>query len=488
MFTFTGMILGVMVVVYLIAKIFKLSTEISMFAAAVAGSIAGGFGIPARHIAEGAMTYLDINLIFISATLFMNILKESGGVAYVVRSILKRFHKNRFLLFILLTFLLLIPGALTGAGSVTVLITGGLVAVVLKYMGIPKGKIAAIIFIIAGLSAAAPPVSLWAMMTAAGVNMPYIGFFFPLLIPCVLASLLTIFILGWKGKPANIEKAFEEIPEPPVKMNWFRIVLPFIILIFFISIGRMWPHSTPIIGLPMMFIFAAVSAFLLSPVKLNLVKISRDTVSQLLPLIGTLTCVGILVQIMTLTGVRGYMAVSIATLPVLVVFATMFFVLPISEAVLMWGAAPVIGVPLILLFNTIGKDPIVALAGMSLIWPLGDALPPTAIIGRLTVDVVGYKEKYSKFLKHCAIPAIIIMIIGTLMVIYSKELSFLTALKIGSINFDIFSGFITYLYYLLIAFISVIIIRNVIKTKSWERELLYIIVLIPILLRLFRLK
>ncbi len=60
----------------------------------------------------------------------------------------------------------------------------------------------------------------------------------------------------------------------------------------------------------------------------------------------------------------------------------------------MWGAAPVLGVPLVLLFNTIGLNPIVALAGMSVIWPLGDALPPTAIIGRLTKDTVGMKEPY----------------------------------------------------------------------------------------------
>jgi CitMHS family citrate-Mg2+:H+ or citrate-Ca2+:H+ symporter len=94
----------------------------------------------------------------------------------------------------------------------------------------------------------------------------------------------------------------------------------------------------------------------------------------------------------------------------------------------MYGAAPVIGVPLVLLFNTIGLDPIIALCGMSVIWPLGDALPPTAIIGRLTVDTVGYKESYAKFLKACAIPALIIVIIGTLMVIYSKHLAFLALL------------------------------------------------------------
>jgi len=426
MFTYAEIVLGVMVAIYILAKVFKLSTELSMLIAAIAGAIAGGFWIPARHIAEGAITYLDINLIFITATLFMNILKESGGVAFIVRGILKTFHKNRALLLILLTILLLVPGALTGAGSVTVLITGGMVAIVLHYMGISKQKTAAIVFIIAGLSAAAPPVSLWAMMTAAGVNMPYVGFFFPLLIPCVIAALLTIFILGWKGSETNLEKALEELPEPPEKMNWFRIIIPFIIFFGLIYVGRQWPHSTPIMGLPFMFLCAALASFLLSPVRINFFKISRDTVDQLLPLIGTLTCAGILVQIMTLTGVRGFLAVTAVTLPVIVVYASLFVLLPVSEAVLMYGSAPVIGVPLILLFNTINLNPIIALAGMSMIWPLGDALPPTAIIGRLTVSIVGYKEPYTKFLKMCLVPAIIIMIIGTLMVIFSSRLAFLT--------------------------------------------------------------
>jgi len=147
---------------------------------------------------------------------------------------------------------------------------------------------------------------------------------------------------------------------------------------------------------------------------------------QLLPLVGTLTCVGILVQVMTLTGVRGLISVSTVTLPAALVIASLFLTLPLSEAVLMWGAAPVLGVPLVLLFNTRGLDPVVALAGMSVIWPLGDALPPTAIIGRLTVDTVGVKERYSKFLKLCLVPAAIIALLGTLMVIFSKKLSFLT--------------------------------------------------------------
>jgi len=131
---------------------------------------------------------------------------------------------------------------------------------------------------------------------------------------------------------------------------------------------------------------------------------------------------------MTLTGVRGLIAITIVTLPLIAVILTLFLVLPISEAILMWGAAPVLGVPLVLLFNTIGLNPIVALAGMSVIWPLGDAIPPTAIIGRLTKETIGMKEPYIKLLKYCIIPALIIMTAGTLMVVFSKELSFLTLL------------------------------------------------------------
>ena len=426
MFTEAGLILGVMVAVYAVARALKLATELAMVAAALGGAVAGGYWFPARQVAEGAATYLDINLIFITATLFMNLLKESGGVAFVVRGILRRFHRQRALLLAMLSLVLLVPGALTGAGSVTVLIAGGMVATVLGYMGIPRVRVAAIIFIIAGLSAAAPPVSLWAMMTAAGVNMPYVGFFWPLLLPCLFAALFTIFLLGWNGTAADIDKALAELPDAPAGMAWWKVLAPFVVFLGLVFMGRQWPYTTPLVGLPLMFAAAALVSWALSPVPLRVVRVARDTIEQLLPLIATLTCAGILVQIMTLTGARGLMAVTAVTLPVAVVYATLFLVLPLSEAVLMWGSAPVIGVPLVLLFNAIGLNPIVALAGMSLIWPLGDALPPTAIIGRLTVNVVGYQGSYGSFLKACAVPAIVIAILGTLMVIYSAKLGWLT--------------------------------------------------------------
>ncbi len=423
--TSAALVLAVMVGAFVAAKLLKVSTELSLFAAALAGALAGGSGIPVRHLVEGAFTYFDIVLIFVTATLFMNLLKESGAAAFAVRSILSRFHRRKAPLFVLLALLLLVPGALTGAGSVTVLIMGGMAATILGTMDIPGPKVAAIIFVIAGLSAAAPPVNLWAMLTAAGVNMPYVGFFLPLLVPCVVLALLTIFILGAKAKPVDLAKAMAELPTAPAKMSWLRVAVPFVVFFLLVAAGRVFPFDVPVLGLPLVFAAAAAAALGLSPVRINVLRVSRETVHQLLPLVGTLTCAGILVQVMALTGVRGLIAITTVTLPVTVVFLTLFVTLPVSEAVLMWGAAPVLGVPLVLLFNTIGLDPVVALAGMSVIWPLGDAIPPTAIIGRLTASTVGLKESYGKFLKACLVPAALIAVVGTLMVVFSKKLAFL---------------------------------------------------------------
>ena len=53
---------------------------------------------------------------------------------------------------------------------------------------------------------------------------------------------------------------------------------------------------------------------------------------------------------------------------------------------------------------------------------------------------------------------------------------------------ELLSNIITIIYYLLTAYIVVVIAVNFFKSKTWEKEILYVIVLIPFLLRLFRLK
>ena len=237
MYIHAGLVLGVMAVVFAIARAFKITTELSMLAAAIGGAIAHGAWIPSRHIVDGAFTYFDVTLIFITATFFMNLLKHAGGANFIIRGIIHRFHKRRALTLLFLALVMLIPGALTGAGSVTVLVLGALVATVLSYMGISKDRVAAIIFLCAAMSAAAPPINLWAMMAAAGANMPYVGFFLPLGIVSVLGAVFSMFYLGWKGTPVELDKIMAELPEPTQGMRACKVALPFVVLIALIAAG-----------------------------------------------------------------------------------------------------------------------------------------------------------------------------------------------------------------------------------------------------------
>jgi len=414
-----------MIAAYIVGKIFKLKTEICLLLTVIAGGLVGGAGLGLfRHMAEGSATFLDIALIFVFATLFMNILKESGGINFLVKKIISGFHNKKILLLILLMIIILIPGALTGAGSISVLVVGGTVAAALNAMGLTKKRTAAIIFIVAGLSAACPPVNVWAMMTCAGTAIPYVGFTFPLLIPVLITGLFTVLFLGRGAKNIDKEAALSQI-ESPKDYKSYKIILPFVLLIVLLMASRIWPFDFPVLGLPLVFAICAFFAWLLDAKSVNIVKITKKTVEDLTPLVATTVVVGMLLQIMSMNGTRGLISMLIVTAPVAVIFIMIPFVIPISEGVLTYGGAMVFGIPLIWMFNSMGLNPVIILAGLSLMWPLGDALPPTALIGRLTVSTAGYEGKYSSFLKECIVPWIVITVVGMIMVLFSNQLSFL---------------------------------------------------------------
>lgn len=427
MYVYTTLILVIIIATFTVARLFKLSVELSMFSAAIAAFVVHTRTLPIRHIVEGAFTYYDVCLIFITATFFMNILKESGAIAYMIRSIVKTFHRHRLLCLLLLTVVLLIPGALTGSGTVTVLTVGTLVGTVLTYMGISEEKTAAIIFLCAAMSAAAPPINLWAMMAAAGSNMPYVGFMGPLLILSLAGALFSMFYLGGKGKAVDIEKALHELPQPIEGMNWFRVMLPFAVLFFLIIAGRLWPFDMPILGLPLMFVISAGVGILVSPKKLKILEIAEETIHSLIPLVGIMIVVGILIQSMALSGARGLISLGVVTLPLWVLFGTLWIILPFSEGLLQYAVAPLLGVPLVLLFNMKAMNPIIALSAMAVMWPVGDSLPPTAVVGKATVMELKFKGRYTKFLRACLVPSLFILLLCTLFLIFSNKLSFLVA-------------------------------------------------------------
>ena len=65
------------------------------------------------------------------------------------------------------------------------------------------------------------------------------------------------------------------------------------------------------------------------------------------------------------------------------------------------------------------------IAGLSLLWPLGDGLPPTALIGRLSVMVSDYKGRYFGILRTAWLPWTVITAVAMAMILFSSDLAFL---------------------------------------------------------------
>lgn len=438
MFTHSTLVLVALVVVFALAKKLRLTTELSMLTATIAAVLIHlilpqgvdprsplPFVEIVRHLVEGSVTYLDICLLFLTATFFMTIYKESGGVAYIVRVIVKTFHAHRFVCLILLTAVMLVPGAITGSGATTVLTVGGLVSSVLVAMGVSEDRRVALIFILAAMSAACPPINLWAMMAAAGSNMPYVGFTVPLGFLSIVGALFATFYLAGKGEKIHLDEAMATLPEPPKGWNGLRAALPFLVLIVIILCGRVIPESFPVVGLPLTFMLCAGTVLLVAPkgTKINVIDVACTTVKNLQGLVGIMVVVGMLNQIMTLTGARGLLSLAVVTLPVAVLFATLWIILPVAEGVLQYAVAPLFGVPLIMLFNMLGYDPIVALSTWAVMLPLGDCLPPTAVVGRAAVMELDYKGNYYKgFVKTALVPMLFILAMSTVVMIFSKQI------------------------------------------------------------------
>lgn len=399
------------------------SPEISMVIAAILGALAAGFGFPVRLLVEGTLTYIDLAMLFVTASLFMNFYSEIGATNALVRNLVHRFYDSKWLMLFLLAFVMLVPGAFTGAGSVSILVVGGLVATVLKYMGFPPERRAAFVFIMAILSAAAPPVNLWAMLLAAGANMPYVGFNKILLLPVLAVTVFTVFYYGRGTEARPKQEVLASLPEAAKGIGWLRLLLPFALLIGLILLAQYVAHSTPVIGLPLTFLLCAALVMLIDPERRGVKRwweVTVETVENVFPLVATLVSVGVLVSMLALTGVRGLIAITFVTLPITWIYVTALLFCPLAQGSLSYGSAVILGVPIVFLFNSHGINVTVVAAALALMFPLGDCLPPSRIVARLTIEKVDFRGSYMQFLKAIAVPWLFLAAIALTMLIFTK--------------------------------------------------------------------
>ena len=424
----TSYTLAAMVVTFAVCSWRLRSPELSMVVTALVGALVAGLGFPAHLLVEGTFTFLDLAFIFITACVFMNAYSEVGAMNALVHALVTRLHRRKWLLLLVLALLMLIPGALTGAGVVSVLVVGGLVAAVLRLMGLAEQRVAAFVFMLGILSAVAPPINVWAMLMAAGANMPYVGFDLVLLAPVLVVTVFTVVYLGWGAVPASKDAMLAGLPPLPPGMTWWRAAIPLVIFVVLALVAKYAAFTLPTLGFPLIFVICAIATVFIDPVRRPFSRwrvVVNDTVEQVFPLVATMISVGVLVNILAATGVRGLIAISFVALPIIGIYASSLAVCPLAQGSLGFGSAVILGTPLIFVFNAIGANVTVVAAAFSILFALGDCLPPSRIVGRTAIETVGYRGSYTSFLKATAVPWLAMGVVGLLMLIWPNRLAFL---------------------------------------------------------------
>jgi TRAP-type C4-dicarboxylate transport system permease large subunit len=410
-----------MVGVFAIASFaFKQPIAVALAIAAIMGALVSGNGVPIDHLIEGSFGYLDTILIIFAAMIFMKTVQHIGLMESAAAWMIRKFRVLPFRLTMGITALLMLPGMITGSSSAAVLTSGAIVTPTLLKLGVPPVKAAAAIAMAAIYGMTAPPINIPAMIIGGGIDMPYVGFGIPLLICTVPLAIFTGMWLIFPSlkQSANLGAAentalddeltrMSRVPLTP------RLMLPFFVLIILLGGERLFPAVAPSLGMPLSFLIAAASGLLVGK-KWKPFEAATEAVQAAMPVAGILVGVGMFIQIMTLTGVRGFFVVSALALPEWLLYVGIATSLPIFGAVSAYGSATVLGVPFLLAL--LGRDEIVVGSALSLIAGLGDLMPPTALAGLFAAQVVGVKNYFS-VLKICMLPALVTAVWGILIII-----------------------------------------------------------------------
>ena len=378
----------------------KLPVSLSMVLAAVIGALTGGYGFPLRHLIEGTFSYVDTILVITTAMIFMKVIQESGALDALSSLIIKKFHKTPSLLVCLIMLVIMFPGMITGSSTAAVLSAGSIMAPVLMLIGIPQLETACILAMGGILGMIAPPVNIPAMIIGGGIDIPYVGFELPLALLTFPLAFIFALMFGLKYvKKLEYDVIREKLNQEPGEKFGFKIYIPiFVALILMI---------------------ASVTG-LFTGYKINVAKVCKDAVNSVLPVLGILMGVGMFIQIMTLTGVRGFIVTTCLSLPDGFLYVAMAITIPLFGAVSSYGSASVLGVPFLLAF--LSKNQIITAAAISLIASLGDMMPPTALAGIFAAQVVGL-DKYTKVLKKCMIPSLMIIAWGIAFILLANSLA-----------------------------------------------------------------
>ena len=384
------------------------------FTAAFTG-VAGTLEFPFRHLVEGGFGYFNLILALFAGSWFGQAMVHSGQVEGFAAGLLRISNGRPSVILAVIAALLYTAGMFTGLAGVAVLVVGVFAVPVLRRIGLATQDAAAFIALEATCGMIAPPVNVPAMMIADGVNMPFENFNRTLLLVSVPVAVFTVL---W-----FVRRCVPRLP-PAAEQSSLRggIVgsAPLAVMLGFWLALRTFPQQVYDPGVPLVLVVVGLAAIPLLGIRGFSSSLDKAFSGVPVYLAAALIAVGMLVQIMALTGIRGWVVIQtmVSDLPWLYFLA---FSLPILGGLFTSaGTANILGVPFAFAF--IQQDMIINVSALSSLAAIAEFMPPTAVGAALAGYVTG--EGRLVAIIRAALPALLLLIaISMLLLVFARPLA-----------------------------------------------------------------
>jgi TRAP-type C4-dicarboxylate transport system permease large subunit len=412
-------ILAVAIALFLVLHfIVRAPVPLSFIVVAAVAALIGDFGIPFRHLVEGGFGFINLVLALFAGAFFGHMMRASGAADAAAAGIVRLSGARLLPLLSLVALPLFVVGMFVGLSGVAVLAAGVIAVPALRRIGYDDAAIAAFIAVIATAGMIAPPMNVPAMLIADGVNMPWTNTSRALLalaLPLVAAAL--VWFGFWQRPKAPATPTEKDISIAACLRGFAPLLL---IVAIWIAV-RLFPTVLIDPASPLILVIGGLVALPMLP-KGELRKVMLATFTGTpLHLAAVLVTVGILVQIMTLTGVRGWLVISTMSLTPPWNYAGLAIGMPLlGGALTSMSVSDVIGVPAA--FSFISQDMILNVVALSAIGSLAEFVPPTAIAAALSCYVVG-GASIGQVIRRAWPPMLMLLVLALLMLVFARQLT-----------------------------------------------------------------
>ena len=383
-----------------------------LFLAAVTGSLTAGMGVRFREIVEGPFGFLDSMLCVCAASVLVAVLDRSGAFVLLYSKISK--IRCGVLRAFMILFFIALPAMLTGFASASLLTTGKLIKNLLEKQGEKKASV--IVAVGAFLGVILPPNCIPAMIAANGAGSvlptPYSGFFLPLLV-VGLPAFIAYGIMEYKAL-SSLEEA--DVQDKGAMSALVVLILVLVaVLIEGVLSSLLWLGGNTLVFFVAAILILALSRFYGSA-RETLETVSQGLTRAVVPM-AIVFALGSFIEVSSMTGFRGLYSYWILG------YSTTGVMLVLMAASLIIGYFFSIPIPAFLI--TYAVFPIGWQANTVIVTGCSVVLAVVGLITRKGGIIEDDGLKHTEVLKNVCVPAVLVLVMGVLLVIFGDKLEFL---------------------------------------------------------------